>query len=199
MCVNGICIGENNCQCHEGYFPISKIECAPRCENCTNGYCMSPDMCDCNEGFIWSDYDCVIDKSEVEYENDYDLDICNKTCNNGKCLNNTCICSDNLINFNEVYCVTLDYINEYNKNVKLNSCEDFCADGSCAINGDCSDDSEMSNEHFKLNETTTVQIDSYCECINGNCNDENQCDCFAGFYLSTENNFTCIENVQLTL
>lgn len=151
-------------------------------------------MCDCNEGFIWSEYDCVVDKSEVEYENDYDLDICNKTCNNGKCVNNTCICSDNLINFNEIYCVTMDYINEFNKNVTLSLCEDFCADGSCVIDGACSDDFEMSTEYFKTNETTTTQRDFDCECSNGFCNDEHQCDCWEGYVLSTENNITCVDS-----
>lgn len=199
LCISGICVGENNCQCHEGYFPISNFECAPRCENCTNGYCMAPDMCDCNEGFIWSEFDCIIDKSEVEYEMDYDLDICNKTCNNGNCINNTCVCSDNLINFNEIYCVTLEYITNYNKNVALNLCEDFCADGSCAIDGACSDDFETSTDNFETNETPTTQSEYQCECNNGNCNTENQCDCLEGFILSTENNFTCIENVNFKL
>ncbi|XP_014237188.1 uncharacterized protein LOC106659267 [Trichogramma pretiosum] len=56
-CINGLCVGPNECACLQGYVPDSRIPgghvCAPVCHGgCANGVCSAPNLCICNPGYI---------------------------------------------------------------------------------------------------------------------------------------------------
>lgn len=55
-CINGVCIGQNQCMCNPGYQPDPNnpfsTTCFPICNGgCINGVCTSPNLCICKVGY----------------------------------------------------------------------------------------------------------------------------------------------------
>ncbi|CAO1364851.1 unnamed protein product [Diamesa tonsa] len=42
-CENGKCIGNNVCECNQGYKEFSPTSCTLECSKCDNGYCIRPE------------------------------------------------------------------------------------------------------------------------------------------------------------
>lgn len=56
-CLNGVCIGQNQCECKAGYVvdDVQRNLCQPHCpQGCPNGFCSAPNFCICKPGFIKS-------------------------------------------------------------------------------------------------------------------------------------------------
>ncbi|KAJ9598404.1 hypothetical protein L9F63_010926, partial [Diploptera punctata] len=54
-CMNGDCVGVNECQCTPGYKKgYNKWVCLPHCDfDCGYGYCSAPNKCTCTGGHMW--------------------------------------------------------------------------------------------------------------------------------------------------
>ncbi|TMW43868.1 hypothetical protein DOY81_011054 [Sarcophaga bullata] len=156
-CLNGHCIGPDQCECLEGYALNQSQLCEPVChEICENGWCSAPNICSCYQGFN-------------KTLNGTCKPICDKECINGKCIApNNCECLEG-----------------FKKNPQ-DLCEPFCADkclnGYCQAPGIC----ECYEGYKKLTNQTCMPI-CELECINAECIAPNRCQCKEGYEQYSEN------------
>ena len=72
-CENGKCIGNNVCECYQGYMKFSASLCILECPNCDYGNCIGPEKCDCYDGYTKSDEGTCVPQ-------------CNPPCVNVECI-----------------------------------------------------------------------------------------------------------------
>lgn len=168
ICINSYCVGNNQCQCNSGYYPVDNFRCLPKCDPpCgDNMACLAPNKCLC--------------KPEYKRTNDsYCEPICSFTTDNFECINAKCVspgvceCSDGYRRISEF------------------QCEPICS--SC-LNGDCvsPEDCECL-EGYKNNSEEICEPICDPNCVNAKCVSPNQCKCDESFekYLKSHE---CLEN-----
>lgn len=167
ICINSYCIGNNQCKCNSGYYPVDHYRCLPECNpSCgANMACLAPNKCYC--------------KPEYKKVNEsYCEPVCSFTADNFECINAKCIAPNKC-----------DCLNGY-KNISEFQCEPICS--SC-LNGECVSPEvcECSDGYEKNSEGLCEPV---CEpsCINANCIAPNICKCKENFekYLRTHE---CLE------
>ena len=205
VCQNGKCIGNNECNCFNGFKKISSHNCIPECTNCDNGKCFAPQICNCNRGYIKADNSSCVPK-------------CDPPCVNADCISpNKCQCLEKHRFINDTACASLGFLQKHN------TCVEKCINGECndshkcicnngyelsligvctkkcpikCFNGKCLDDQCVCDYNFvKLNYTNCVTKEfiiqrDHCMaiCENGNCSDSNECLCDEGYTFNKDYN-----------
>lgn len=168
ICINSFCVGNNQCQCNSGYYPVDNFRCLPKCDPpCgDNMACLGPNKCLC--------------KPEYKRTNDsYCEPICSFTTDNFECINAKCVSPG--------VCECLDGY----RRISEFQCEPICS--SC-LNGDCvSPEVCECLEGYENNSEGVCEPICDPNCVNAKCVSPNQCKCDKGFekYLKSHE---CLEN-----
>ncbi|XP_049545821.1 von Willebrand factor D and EGF domain-containing protein-like [Anopheles darlingi] len=198
-CLNGQCIGRNLCQCFEGFRSSSSsaFECEPIClVDCINGKCILPNYCQCDKGYQFVDDHCspicdppcengvCVEPSKCVCQEGYSsenikmhncLPVCHNPCKNGTCVApNQCACNNG-------------YVSSFNAS-GFDQCVPFCDsqfiemhNGQCIAPNviQCDDNYTLTSD--RASKKLSCQKECYPSCVNGRCNEDDQCECLSGF------------------
>lgn len=154
VCINSHCIGNNQCRCNSGYYPVDSFRCLPTCDDppCgDNMACLAPNRCVCKPN-----YKKLADSCEP---------ICSFTADNFECINAKCI-APNVCECHAGY-----------RNVSDFQCEPICSD--CA-NGECTaPDTCECHDGYETNADGICAPICSPLCVNSKCVAPNHCECDA--------------------
>ncbi|KAG5675232.1 hypothetical protein PVAND_005153 [Polypedilum vanderplanki] len=156
-CVNSFCIGNNTCQCNEGYYPIDSYKCLPKCDPPCGPFaqCIEPNKCACGNDykkFNATHCEPVCKFTEEEFE-----------CINARCFEpNKCRCHDGYYPISEFQCEPY--------------CDPQCINGECIAPNQCE-----CHEGFEKNSDGSCVPACHPNCINADCIQPNVCRCHANF------------------
>lgn len=198
VCVNAHCIGNNNCQCHPGYYAVDRFRCLPKCDPACgpNMACLAPNRCLCKPDYKKTN------ESHCEPTCSFTAD--NFECINAKCVSpNKCDCFEGFRRVSEFQCepICTNCVNgeciapdvcECYEGFEKNSegicepvCEPMCINAKC-IEPDTCECYESFEKYLKSHECLEKQIikdHQTClkSCQHGTCGDDGTCVCDSGY------------------
>uniref|UniRef100_A0A8D8CJ39 von Willebrand factor D and EGF domain-containing protein n=4 Tax=Culex pipiens TaxID=7175 RepID=A0A8D8CJ39_CULPI len=194
-CAHGTCLGNNVCECDDGYQRAigdrGVIVCEPVCETpCIDGTCVAPNVCECFDGYADDGYgrcEPVCDEPCVNavcvaphvcrclegYEEEWDgmcRKMCVPDCKNGVCQDGECVCEEGQVLTVDNACEDPVEVEEIQTVVESEPLEKI----QSRFSFECEDGYEFSEE-----DGDCIPICDNCE--NGTCAGPGHCVCHEGF------------------